>query len=144
MIFEGTYNLKASREKVWEFIIDPAKIGKCLPGLKTMEVEGEDKFTAVLRIGVGFVRGDFKFKIEIVGKDPVNRVQLKAAGSGSGSSITIDMAIELKEVPGATELLYRSEVKVGGMIAGLGQRVFKDTVDKTVVGVFECLKQQVE
>jgi carbon monoxide dehydrogenase subunit G len=144
MIFEGTYNLKASREKVWEFIIDPAKIGKCLPGLKTMEVEGEDKFTAVLHIGVGFVSGDFKFRIEIVGKDPVNRVQLKAAGSGSGSSITIDMAIELKEVSGATELLYRSEVKVGGMIAGLGQRVFKDTADKTVVGVFECLKQQVE
>jgi carbon monoxide dehydrogenase subunit G len=144
VILEGTYELKASREKVWDFIINPNKIGKCLPDLKALRVEGEDKFAAIIRAGVGAIRTDFKFRIEILEKDPINRVQIRAVGSGSGTSITIDTAVELKDVPVGSELTYRSEVKIAGIIAALGQRVIKDTADKIVGGVFECVKQQVE
>ena len=144
MILEGTYELKAPREKLWEFIIDPAKIGKCLPDLKTLEVESQDKFAAVIRVGVGPIRADFKFRIEILGKEPVSHVQLKAVGSGSGSNIVIDMAIDLKEAPGGSQLVYRADVKVGGMMASLGQRVMNDTANRTVVSVFDCIKKQVE
>jgi carbon monoxide dehydrogenase subunit G len=144
VIFEGRYELNAPREKLWEFIIDPAKIGKCLPELKSLEVEGEDKFAAVIRLGVGPIRTDFKFKIEITGKEPVSNVRLKAVGAGSGSSVTIDTAIELKESPTGSELLYSANANVAGIMASLGQRVIKDTAKKTVAGIFECIKSQVE
>jgi len=144
VILEGTYELKASRQKLWEFIIDPTKIGKCLPDLKTLKVEDEDKFAATIRAGVGAIKADFKFRIEILEKEPINRVQIRAVGSGSGTSITIDTTIELKDVPVGSELNYRSEVKIAGTIAALGQRVIKDAAEKTVAGVFECIKQQVE
>jgi len=144
VILEGTYELKASRLKLWEFIIDPTKIGKCLPDLKTLKVEDEDKFAATIRAGVGAMKADFKFRIEILGKEPIDRVQIRAVGSGSGTSITIDTTIELKDVPVGSELNYRSEVKIAGTIAALGQRVIKDAAEKTVAGVFECIKQQVE
>jgi hypothetical protein len=143
MILEGKYELKTSRENLWEFIIDPAKIGKCLPDLKSLEVESEDKFVAVTRVGVGPIRADFKFRIEIVGKEPPSRVRLKAVGSGSGRSINLDIAIEIKEISSGSELSYKSDVKVAGMMTGLGQRLIKDTADKTVAGVFECVKKQV-
>jgi hypothetical protein len=143
MILEGTYEFRTAREKLWEFIIDPAQIGRCLPDLKSLEVESEDKFVALIRVGVGPIKADFKFRIEIVGKELVSRVRLKAVGSGSGSSIILDTAIELKEIPGGCELFYRSDVKVGGMMASLGQRVIRDTAVKTVTGVFECIKKQV-
>lgn len=136
--------MNAPREKLWEFIADPAKIGKCLPELKSLEVEGEDKFAAVMRLGVGPIRTDFKFKIEITGKEPVSNVRLKAVGTGSGSSVTIDTAIELKESPTGSELIYSANTNVAGIMASLGQRVIKDTVEKTVAGIFECIKNQVE
>jgi carbon monoxide dehydrogenase subunit G len=144
MIFEGRYELKAPREKVWDFIIDPARIGKCLPELKSMEVEGEDKFAAVIRLGVGHLRTDFKFSIEITGKEPISNVQLKAVGTGSGSNVTIDTTIELKETAAGTELIYSANASVAGIMASLGQRVIHDTTEKTVTAIFECIKTQVE
>jgi carbon monoxide dehydrogenase subunit G len=144
MIFQGKYELKTSKEKVWTFIIDPAKISKCLPDLKSLQVEGEDRFVAVVRVGVGLIRADFKFRIEIVGKSPISSVQLKAVGAGSGSSVVIDTVIELKETPEGTELFYSSDAKIGGMVVSLGQRVIKDAAEKTVAGIFECIKQQLE
>ena len=142
LIFEGKFEVKAPRPKVWEFIIDPSRIGRCLPDLKSLEVESEDRFVALVRVGVGPIKADFKFKIEIVEKTPINGARLKAAGSGSGSSIILDTVIELTEIPEGTRLSYRSDVKVGGIMAGLGQRVIKDTADKTVSAVFECVRNQ--
>ena len=143
MNFEGKYELKAPREKVWTFITDAAKISKCLPDLKSLDVGNEDRFLAVVRVGVGLIRTDFKFRIEIVEKNPIDRVKLKAVGAGSGSSVQVHLTIELKEAQG-TELFYSSDVTIAGMIASLGQRVIKDAAEKTVAGVFECIRQQVE
>ena len=109
-----------------------------------MQVEGEDRFVAVVRVGVGLIRTDFRLRIETVEKTPISSVKLKAVGAGSGSSVVIDTVIELKEIPDGTELFYSSDVKIGGMMVGLGQRVFKDAAEKTVAGIFECIKQQVE
>jgi carbon monoxide dehydrogenase subunit G len=144
LIFEGKYELKVPRQKLWDFVVDPTKIGKCLPELKSMEVESEDKFAAVIRLGVGPLKTDFKFRIEITGKKPVSNLRLRAAGSGSGSSVTIDTAIELREIPAGSELAYTANANVAGIMASLGQRVIKDTAEKTVSGIFECIKTQVE
>lgn len=144
MILEGKYSLKTPREKVWEFIIDPNKIGKCLPDLKSLSIESEDKFRAVIAVGVGFIKADFRFKIEIVGKEPPSRVQLRAIGAGSGSNINMDLAIELKETPEGSELEYETDVKVSGMMASLGQLVIKDTAEKTVIGIFDCIRNQMQ
>jgi carbon monoxide dehydrogenase subunit G len=144
MIFEGKYELKTPRERLWEFINDPAKISKCLPDLKSLNVESAEKFLATIPVGVGFIKADFKFKIEIIDKQPISSVRVKAVGTGSGSSITIDTLIELNEIPEGSELKYTSETKVGGMIASLGQRLIRDAAEKIIVGVFTCVKQQVE
>jgi hypothetical protein len=144
MMLEGSYEMKAPPERIWHFIIDPNKISKCLPDLKSLEIESEDKFLAVTRVGVGPIRADLKFRIEITGKDPPSRVKLKADGSGSGSRVNLDISMELRQVAGGAQLAYKADVKVGGMMAGLGQRVMMDTAGKTVAGIFDCIKKQVE
>ena len=144
MNFEGSYELKVPREAVWDFIIDPNKIGKCLPDMKNLEVEGEDKFTAVIRVGIGFIKGDFKFRLAIAEKNPPSHARLTGRGAGSGSSIDMDTAIELAEVPGGTKLTYKADVKVGGVMAGLGQRMMAGATEKTVNDVFDCVKRQLE
>jgi carbon monoxide dehydrogenase subunit G len=144
MIFEGRYELNAPKEKIWKFITDPAEISKCLPGLKSLEVEGEDRFAAVVRLGVGPIKTGFKLRIEITRMTAVGKARLKALGAGSGSSIIIDTTIELKENPTGSELLYSANANVAGAIASLGQRVIKDTAEKTVAEVFECVKSKVE
>ena len=141
-MFEGSYELVATQRTLWDFIIDPGKIGKCLPDVKSLEVENENKSIAVIRVGVGPIRTDFKFRIEIVEKQPTSHVRLKAAGAGSGSRIDLDTIIDLRESSGGCSLSYKSDVKVGGVMAGLGQRLMKDTAEKTISGIFECIRKQ--
>jgi carbon monoxide dehydrogenase subunit G len=50
--------------------------------------------------------------------------------------------IELKEISGGSELHYRSDVKISGMMVSLGQRVIDDTAGKTVASIFENIKKQ--
>ncbi len=144
MIFEGTYEIKAPREKVWDFLIDPHKIGKCLSDLKSLEVQDEDRFTAVMKVGIGFIKGDFKFRLSITEKNPLSNARLKGTGTGSGSTIDFDTLIDLSEIPVGTRVNYKADVKVGGAMASLAQRMIGGATDKTISQVFECLKTQLE
>jgi hypothetical protein len=144
MNFTGTYQIKAPREKVFDFITDPNKIGKCFPDLKSLQMDGEDKFTAVVKVGVGFIRGDFKFRIAVVEKQPPERVRLKGNGSGAGSSVDLNTVIELAQVPEGTKLSYTADVKLGGVIVGLAQRVLGSTTEKTVNNLFDNVRKALE
>ena len=144
MNFAGTYQIKAPREQVFDFITDPNKIGRCFPDLKSLDMEGEDKFTAVVRVGVGFIKGDFKFRIAVVEKDPPARVRLKGTGTGSGSNVDLDTAIELADVPEGTKLDYKADVKLAGVIVGLAQRVIGSTTEKTVNELFARVRNELE
>ncbi len=144
MNFEGTIEVKAARDKVWEFVIDPNRIGKCLPDLKSLQIEGEDKFAAVARVGIGFMKGDFRFQLAIVEKNPPSHARLKGTGAGVGSSLDLDTSIDLAETGTGTKLTYIAEMKIGGTLAGIGQRVIGSTTQKTISEVFTCVKKQLE
>jgi carbon monoxide dehydrogenase subunit G len=109
--FEGTHHVNAPRDKVWEFVIDPNKIGKCLPDLKTLEVGADNTFTAVARVGIGFMKGDFKFQLAIVEQKPPSHARLKGTGSGAGSSLEMDTSIDLEDSDGGTKLTYKAAIQ---------------------------------
>ena len=142
--FEGTYQINVPRGRVWDFVIDPTKIGKCLPDLKSLEVETENKFTAIARVGIGFMKGDFKFQLAIVEQNPPSHARLKGTGTGVGSSVNMDTSIDLAEADGGTKLTYKANVQIGGTLASVGQRVIGGTVEKTIAEVFGCVKKQLE
>ncbi len=144
MNFEGSYDIKALRNEVWDFVIDPNKIGKCLPDMKSLEVQGDDKFSAVVRVGIGPIKSDFRFRLEIVEKTAPARARLRGTGTGSGSSVDLDTSIDLTEIAGRTRLAYKADVKVGGVMAGLGQRMMGSATEKTVGEVFECVRRELE
>jgi len=144
MEFSGTYEVRAPKQRVWEFIVDPGKIAKCLPELKSLELEGGDQFVATVRVGVGLIKGDFKFKLAILEKQPPDRARLKGSGTGSGSSVDIDTSIELTEVPNGTRLDYRADVKIGGVMAGLGQRLIGGATEQAMAQMFDCVRREME
>ena len=144
MNFGGTYEISAPPELIFDFITDPNRIGKCLPDLKSLETEGEDNFRAIVRIGVGFMRGDFDFQISIIEKMRPHRVRLKGIGSGSGSEAKIDTEIELTSTANGTNLVYKAKVELTGLFAGLAQGILLGMVEKTVNQLFDCVKTKTE
>ena len=136
--------MNAPLEKVWQFVTDPTRFSKCIPDLKTLEVGADNTFTAVARVGIGFMKGEFKFRLVIVEQNPPSHARLKGTGSGAGSSVIMDTSIDLAEAEGGTALTYRAEVQIGGTLASVGQRVIGGAVEKTLAQVFDCVKKQLE
>ena len=61
MISERGCDIRASKGTIWNFITDPTKISYCLPDVKSLEMENQDEFRAVIRVGVRVIKSDLSF-----------------------------------------------------------------------------------
>src|SRR5207302_1059182 len=123
MKLEGSYEVKAPREKVWNAFLDPATLQKAIPGCEKLEALGPDEYKATLKIGVAAVKGTFEGKVRLLDKKPPESYRLAAEGSGGPGFVKADTLITLTETDGGTGVSYSADVQVGGLIAGVGQRM---------------------
>ena len=59
MKLEGTHELDASRERVYQCLVDPEVLQRCIPGCEKLEKTAENTFAATIRAGVGSIKGVF-------------------------------------------------------------------------------------
>ena len=144
MHFEGTFDIKASRQKVWDFISIPNNLAKCLPDLQKLEVVAPDRFKATVKAGVGFVKGTFNFEFTMLDMQPPTHAKLSGHGSGTGSTVDLDTVIDLSDLPDGTRMAWKADAKVGGLIASVGQRLLEGAAQKLVNNLFTCLKKKLE
>ncbi|MBI2360422.1 MAG: carbon monoxide dehydrogenase subunit G [Deltaproteobacteria bacterium] len=124
MKIEGSYTFNAPRVKVWEILLDPKTIAQCMPGCEGLAPIGPDEYEATMKIGIAAVKGTYKGKVAIKDKQPPTHYVLSGEGSGGPGFMQGDMAVDLEEKDGLTLLRYSVDAKVGGLIAGVGQRMF--------------------
>jgi uncharacterized protein len=143
--FEGTFNVKASKERVFSIIMDPNQISKCMPDLQKLEVKSPEDYTATIKAGVSFIRGDFILHFLTVEKTPPTHAKLTAHGTGIGSTVDIDMIIDLSDsTEGGTSMKWTAEARIGGRIASVGQRLISGQAEKIIQQLFDCLKTTLE
>ena len=123
MKLEGSYEVKAPREKVWSAFLDPETLRKAIPGCEKLEMIGPDEYKATLKIGVAAVKGTFEGKVRLLDKKPSDSYRLAADGSGGPGFVRADTLISLADIDGGMRVSYTADVQVGGLIAGVGQRM---------------------
>jgi len=123
MKLEGSYEVKAPRQKVWDAFLDPETLRKAIPGCEKLELMGPDEYKATLKIGVAAVKGTFEGKVRLLDKKPTESYRLSADGSGGPGFVRSDTLISLTDIEGGTRVAYSADVQVGGLIAGVGQRM---------------------
>ncbi|HZN53461.1 MAG TPA: carbon monoxide dehydrogenase subunit G [Methylomirabilota bacterium] len=123
MKLEGSYEVKAPRDKVWSAFLDPETLRKAIPGCEKLEMIGPDEYKATLKIGVAAVKGTFEGKVRLLDKKPSDSYRLAADGSGGPGFVRADTLISLADIDGGTRVTYSADVQVGGLIAGVGQRM---------------------
>ena len=144
MHFEGEFSVKAPRAKVFAFLTDPKRISGCMPDLQSLEVKSPDDFTAVIKAGVSFIKGDFKMHVTTNEQRPPEHAVLLARGSGMGSTIDLKSTLDLAEMDGKTNMKWVADAAVGGRIASVGQRLLNGQAEKTIKQLFGCLETQLE
>lgn len=146
MHVEGTVTIASPQEDVWKFLTDPNTVGKCVPGLESLDIVEPDKqFNAVASIGLGSVKVTFNAKVEWLELDMPNRARMKVHGVAPGSSM--DAVSEMVLSPDGdnqTEMKWEADVTVVGKIATLASRLMGGVTQKLAGDFFNCVKSEIE
>jgi carbon monoxide dehydrogenase subunit G len=146
MQFQGTVEIAAPRDRVWAFVIDPAQVGHCGPGVESIEKIDDLHYRASAKIGVGFVTARFKGTLEIVDEEAPLRAVLKASGQAPGSAADALATMHLDDghAPNTTVMRWIAEVSISGKLASVGARLIEGTTNKLIGQTFDCIKAKLE
>lgn len=130
-------------ESLWRALNDPAVLVKCIPGCKEMIPQGEDRFKLILNLKVASVGGSFEGAISLSDKQPPAHCKVAVSGEGSLGQGSGAATFSLEQQPTGTLMRYSGEGEIGGLVAGVGQRILKG-VSKYLIGqFFKSLRREV-
>jgi len=135
MKLTGTETFSAPRQKVWEFLIDPSRLSKCLPGCEKFEVAGEHEYSAQLNVGLAAVKGVYNGKVKLDELRPPSHYKMLIDGKGKQGFIKGSGTLDLADQDGQTIVTYSGDIQVGGPLASVGQRMI-DGAAKMMIGQF--------
>lgn len=142
MKLEGTHQLHASRERVYQSLIDPDVLKRCIPGCEQLEKSGEDIYTATIRAGVGSIKGLFKGNVKLEDMRPPEHYRIVVDGKGAPGFMKGSGDLDLEQQGETTVIKYRGEIQVGGTIASVGQRMIQGTAKLMVSQFFSALEAE--
>ena len=143
MKLEGSYEIPAPRQKVWDAFLDPEMLRKAIPGCERLDEIGPDEYKATMKVGVGAVKGTFEGKVKLSDKQPPESYRMSVEGSGGPGFIRGDAAMTIAEIdPARTRISYTADVQVGGLIAGVGQRMLGGVSKMRADKFFNSMSQQ--
>src|SRR5262245_183403 len=57
MKIEGSYTINGDRIRVWQLMISPEVLQRCIPGCDSLEANEDGSYKMVLKAGVGSIKG---------------------------------------------------------------------------------------
>ena len=143
--YDGQEKINANKEQVWTFVSDPEKVAYCLPDVQKVDIKDDKNFDAHVRVGIGPVRGKFKFGITLVPKPDEDKMVVQLRGGGLGTVIDLEAGADIKEEADATTTLdWNGEAVVRGPAATVGARVLDRKAKELITHVFSEVKRNLD
>jgi carbon monoxide dehydrogenase subunit G len=143
MRVEGTYRFPAAPATVYALLLDPQVLAGCIPGCEHLAEIGPDQYEATVKAGVGAVKGTYKGQVQIVDKEAPERFRMLVSGKGGPGFIKGEASIVVVPVDGSAgecDVQVVGDGQVGGMIAGVAQRLLGGVATMMMNQFFECLR----
>ena len=126
--FSGTPEITASREKVWERLMDPNFVAASGPGVESVEAVDPTHFKVVSGLGLGAVKVRFKLDVELSDVVPPERLRMTARGRAPGSAVDVVSNVRLEDAGnGRTRLNWAATSTISGTVASVGARLLEGT-----------------
>ena len=136
MKIKGQHKLAAPRQQVWEALLDPEVLARTLPGCESLDPIGENQYKMKMKLALAAVQGLFDGKVALEDTQAPESYRLVVEGTGKIGFLNGGGQFLLEEA-GADETLvhYEGDIRVGGMIASVGQRLM-DMTSKMMIRKF--------
>ena len=126
MIIEKSVIFQEPVQKVWDEIMDIEGIIRCMPGVKGVEVVGDNRFCVEMEQKVGFIRVQFSLKLKVTNLEPPTHLETAADGTaykGLGKAFQKQSLDLIAISESETKLVYKGDLTLSGKIGTFGQRV---------------------
>jgi uncharacterized protein len=144
MKIEGKQELRAKRERVYQALVDPAVLQRCIPGCERLEKTSENTYSTTMRAGVGSIKGVFTGTVRIEDMQPPSHYRIAVEGKGQPGFLKGSGDLDLEEVDDRTVVNYKGDVQVGGTIAGVGQRMIQGAAKMMATQFFTAIEAEAQ
>lgn len=132
----GHTRLNAPRVEVWQTLTDPEKVTPLLPGGEVVEEDGET-WKARLSAPTNLGTSTFDFTFTLLERRPEEYVRVFGHGYGSQNVVDLMAELHLSGEGEETEVRWEGEVRLGGVLASLGQRSLPYVIQRHVERVLQ-------
>jgi len=130
---EGEYLFNGPQEEVWMIVRDPEVLATALPGTKSLDKVGENEYEGEMNVRIGPIAGLFLGRLVVSREVPPESCTLTVEGKGGPGFISGTGNVILSDQgDGRTMMKYEGDVKIGGKLASVGQRLL-DTASKSMI-----------
>ena len=149
-LLAGSHLLALPLARVWEGILDPEILRRCIPGCEGLQALGPHAYAATVKIGLGPVSARFTTQISLSDLQvpvPAMTAACKlhfeghAGGLGHGQGTA---RVRLSQAGPQTRLDWQARTQVSGRIAQLGNRLIEATARKLSEEFFTRLATALE
>jgi carbon monoxide dehydrogenase subunit G len=142
---EGQFSVKTTIDKMMPLITDPDFMARALPDVKEYKVDGPDKASLKMAVGVSHVRGVLPARFRLDQSDGPNKLAVIADASGMGSKIDLRLDFTLSEQDGNVVVDWTSTSDVNGLLASVGAGLLRPLTrtkfDSVVASVQDALSK---
>jgi carbon monoxide dehydrogenase subunit G len=145
---EERFTIQAPVQRVWEYMIDPARVVVCIPGAELLESLGDRIYVGAVKVKVGPIAASFKGQVRFSEVDEQShQVRIVGEGreAGGAGSAKLTMSNRVTEVPtGGAEVVVEAEVDLVGKIVQFGRGMIEEVSRQLFRQFSVCVKQQLE
>jgi carbon monoxide dehydrogenase subunit G len=139
LILDGCHELDAPRERVYQSLVSPDVLQRCIPGCERLEQTAENTCSATIRTGVGSIKGVFNGTARLEDLREPEHLRLVVDGKGTPGFLKGAGDLDLASTETGTKVTYAADVQVGGTIASVGQRMIQGTAKMMAAQFFTSL-----
>jgi len=145
---EERFEVQATVERVWKYLIDPKRVVECLPGAELLEQQDERNFVGAIKVKVGPLsmsyKGNAKFT-EVNEQTHQVRMVGDAREVGGSGSTKVSMLSTVTALPsGGAEVSVVADVELVGKIVQFGRGMIEEVSRQMFRQFSSCVKQHLE
>lgn len=147
MHLDGTLEIAAPRERVWEALIDPRAVSACISGAGqvAIKVVDETHIQVAGRVGTGFIKLPAYAELTFTTRDAPEQARVAIHGQAAGNTLEATATLELRAIDGAsTAVRWSADTSLRGPMASMGEGMIRRSGAGAVDRVLACMKARLE
>lgn len=142
------FEVQASVERVWKYLIDPASVVQCLPGAELLETQDDGAFVGQIKVKVGPLSMSYKGKGSFTevdeAKHTVRMVGEAREVGGSGSTKVTMVSTVTALDSGGSAVSVDADISLVGRIVQFGRGMIEEVSRQMFRQFATCVKGRLE